>query len=155
MMSTDDNEELFMIGRRLREERELKKLSRANVAARIGTTERTLIKYEAEQTSIRANELLLLHGMQFDVFYILTGQRQAPFAAEARADYEAGQLGQHIDGLKLGAADAALLRQLADRLAAARPDSAGTPADHGMLTWHDIDLDDDESADSDKLASGK
>lgn len=145
-----------MIGRRLREERESKKMSRALVASRICTTERTLIKYENDETSMRASELLLLFGIGFDVFYILTGIRLAQGVAEARAEARAeyqpvNDLGRHVSQLSLNAADSALLRQLADRLAGAEQPSVNGGSS-GMVTWHEFG---DEPTGNGKISSKK
>lgn len=117
-MSTTLGEEIFNIGARLREERDRCALSQEGVASRIGTTGRTVKKYEANETSIRATELLQLHGIGFDVLYIITGMRTPLRCAKVSPAYSvAERLGEFISGLKLSDADADLLRSLAERLA--------------------------------------
>ena len=77
-MSTTFGEELFNIGARLKDERERLGLSQEALGTRIGTTGRTIKKYEANETSIRATELLQMYGIGADVLYIFTGRRSQP-----------------------------------------------------------------------------
>lgn len=116
-MSTEA-EKLFNIGARLREERKKLGLSAEALGARLGTTGRTIRKYEDNETSPRAAELLELSNMGADVLYIVTGARLPVGVAEARANYTpAEKLAEVIAGLKLSADDAGLIKAMAERLA--------------------------------------
>lgn len=109
---------MFNIGARLREERERLGLSQEGLGSRLTTTGRTIKKYEGNETSIRATELLQLSGMGADVLYIVTGERDQLGVAQARIPYTAAQhLGKFIADLKLTAEDAALLKAMALRMA--------------------------------------
>lgn len=111
-------EDYFNIGARLKEERDRAGLTQEGLGTRIGTTGRTVKKYEANETSIRATELLQLANLDFDVMYIVTGVRSPPGCAQARVAYSVAEhLGEFISGLKLSEQDADLLRTLAARLA--------------------------------------
>lgn len=117
-MSTLIGEDLFNIGVRLKEERERLQLSQEALGTRLATTGRTIKKYEANETSIRATELLQFSGLGADVLYIVTGERVPMGAAHERADYSvAEQLGQFIADLTLSDEDATLLKSMALRLA--------------------------------------
>lgn len=116
-MSTDSGEEIFNIGARLKEERQKHGYSQETLGTRIGATGRTVKKYEANETSIRAVELLQLSEIGFDVFYIITGERLPGGVAQDRATYSvAADIGKFISDLMLSDADADLLRQMAVRL---------------------------------------
>ncbi len=88
-MSIEKQEENFTIGQRLREVRERFGLSQEVFGDRIGTSGRTVKKYEGNETSPTAAQLATIHEMGGDVFYIVTGQRRGAVVAlgEARADY--------------------------------------------------------------------
>ena len=108
---------MFNIGARLREERERLGFSQEALGARLATTGRTIKKYEGNETSIRATELLQLSGMGADVSYIVTGERNEHMVAQTGPAYTAAEnLGQFIVSLKLNDEDAALLRALALRM---------------------------------------
>lgn len=116
-MSTENREEIFKIGARLREERERMGLSQETLGSRIGTTGRTIKKYEGNETSPRATELLQLSGLGADVFYIVTGKRLPPGVAETRTAFTAAEhLGRFIADLNLTDGDAELLKAMAIRL---------------------------------------
>lgn len=117
-MSTPRGEDLFNIGVRLKEERERLQLSQETLGTRLATTGRTIKKYEANETSIRATELLQFSGLGADVLYIVTGERQPLTCAQSRGTYSpAERLGQFIADLKLSEDDADLLKLTAIRLA--------------------------------------
>lgn len=117
-MSTVLGEEVFSIGARLREERERMGLSQEMLGSRISTTGRTIKKYEGNETSPRAIELLQLDRLGADVLYIVTGNRLPLGVAETRAAFTpAEHLGQFIADLKLTTEDAELLKATAIRLA--------------------------------------
>ncbi|HJW25145.1 MAG TPA: helix-turn-helix transcriptional regulator [Rhodocyclaceae bacterium] len=117
-MSIEYGEEIFNIGRRLKEERERIGLSQELFGSKICTTGRTIKKYEIDETSPRATELLRMHGMGVDVLYVITGTRLPIGVASPEAIYTpAESLGQFIRSLKLSDDDAELLRAMADRLA--------------------------------------
>lgn len=116
-MSTIIGEEIFLIGTRLKEERERIGLSQETLGARIGTTGRTIKKYEGNETSPRATELAQMHGLGADILYIVTGVRIPLGVAQARASYTpAARLGDFVAGLTLDEEDAALLQAMAGRL---------------------------------------
>ena len=117
-MSTPRGEDLFNIGLRLKEERERLSLSQEALGTRLATTGRTVKKYEANETSIRATELLQFSGLGADVLYIVTGERQPMGSAQERADYSVAEhLAQFIADLKLSDEDVTLLKSMALRLA--------------------------------------
>lgn len=75
-MSTSKEEFLFLIGGRLREERETIGKSQSAIAEELGTTTRTWGKYERGETAPDGAMLAFLsenYGM--DTLYILTGKR--------------------------------------------------------------------------------
>ncbi|WP_409161412.1 helix-turn-helix domain-containing protein [Pectobacterium sp. B2J-2] len=75
-MSTSKEEFLFLIGGRLREERETIGKSQSAIAEELGTTTRTWGKYERGETAPDGATLAFLsenYGM--DTLYILTGKR--------------------------------------------------------------------------------
>lgn len=78
-MSNKKEELLFLIGARLREEREKLGESQEAMATSFGVSTRTWGKYERGETMPDATTLALLSG-QFgvDVLYILTGERTPP-----------------------------------------------------------------------------
>lgn len=116
-MSTDLGEEIFNIGARLREERVRMGMSQEIMGTRIGTTSRTIKKYEGNETSPRATELLQLSSLGADVLYIVTGIRLPLGVAETRNCYTASEhLAQFIADLALTDDDAALLKTMAVRL---------------------------------------
>lgn len=117
-MSTNVNgEEMYSIGARLKEERLRLGLSQEGLGSRLATTGRTIKKYEGDETSIRATELLQLSGMGADVFYIVTGERYAEGVAQTRVPYTVAEhLGKFIADLKLTAEDAGLLKAMALRM---------------------------------------
>ncbi|MBI2306120.1 MAG: helix-turn-helix transcriptional regulator [Rhodocyclales bacterium] len=112
------SEEKFNIGARLREERKKLGLSAEALGARLSTTGRTIRKYEDNDTSPRAAELLELSRMGADVLYIVTGARMPVGLAEPRANYTpAEMLAEFIArNVKLSAEDAELLKAMAQRL---------------------------------------
>lgn len=115
-MSTN-TEEIFNIGERLREERKKLRLSAEALGEKLGTTGRTIRKYEDNETSPRAAELQELSRMGADVLYIVTGARQPVGVAETRANYTAAErLAESIVGMKLSEEDAELLKAMALRL---------------------------------------
>ncbi len=117
-MSTACGEEIFNIGSRLREERTRLGMSQEVFGTRIGTTGRTVKKYEGNETSPRASELLTASSFGLDVLYVVTGEKTPLGVAEPAPAYsEAGRLATYIAGLKLSAPDADLLKAMADRLA--------------------------------------
>lgn len=117
-MSTYNDEEIFNIGGRFREERERIGVGRESLGKELLTSGRTIVKYEANETSPRAHELLLFSRLGADVLYIVTGQRQVLGVSEPAAPYSvAADLATHVAVLKLSEPDAALLRSVADRLA--------------------------------------
>lgn len=117
-MSTVGNEEIFNIGRRLREERERLGMSLETFGTRIGTTGRTIHKYERNETSPRASELLTASSLGLDVLYVVTGEKAPLGAVETAPAYaESAQLASYIAGLKLSEQDAELLKTMASRLA--------------------------------------
>lgn len=117
-MSTLDKEEIFNIGRRLRDERTRLGLSQEAFGTKVGTTGRTIKKYEGNETSPRANELLVAWGFGLDVLYVITGQRTPLSLHEERAAYSpAERLAEEIRELTLSESDARLMGDLVKRLA--------------------------------------
>lgn len=114
-MSTHVPEEIFNIGGRLSEERKRKGLSQESLGTLMRTTGRTVKKYESNETSPRATELLLLSGQGFDVLYIVTGERTPVDSINASSAAE--RLAQFVANINLSDADAQLLRVMAERLA--------------------------------------
>lgn len=75
-MSTKKEELLFLIGGRLREERERVGLSQEQIAALLDVSTRTWGKYERGDTTPDAAILALLASLSgFDVHYVLSGER--------------------------------------------------------------------------------
>ena len=64
-----------MTGNRFKEERERLGWNQDRVAAVAGCTRRTVVDWEAEKSSPRADQLSLLVDAGFDGYYVLTGQR--------------------------------------------------------------------------------
>lgn len=117
-MSTTFGEDLFDIGARLKRERERLGFTQETLGTRLGTTGRTIKKYESNETSIRATELLQLSDIGGDVLYIVTGEKLPLGTAQVRAAYSATErLAEFIAGLKLSDEDVSLLRAMAARLA--------------------------------------
>lgn len=117
-MSTLDREELFNIGRRLRDERTRLGLSQEAFGTKVGTTGRTIKKYEGNETSPRASELLVAWGFGLDVLYVITGERSPLSLREERASYApAEKLAEDIRALTLSESDAQLMGDLIKRLA--------------------------------------
>ena len=117
-MSTTFREELFNIGSRLKQERERLGFTQETLGTRLGTTGRTIKKYEANETSPRATELLQLSDLGADVLFIVTGEKLPLGVAQAPPAYSVSErLAEFIAGLKLSDADAALLQAMASRLA--------------------------------------
>lgn len=120
-MSTGDGEEIFNIGRRLRDERVRLGYSQETFGTRIGTTGRTIKKYEGNETSPRASELAVAWSAGVDVLYVITGER-APFSMrEERAPYSPAEtLAEAVRELSLSESDARLIGELATRMAATK-----------------------------------
>lgn len=117
-MSSNLGEEVFLIGQRLREERERLGLSQELLGTRLGTTGRTIKKYEANETSIRAVELLQFSGLGADVLYVITGNRLPLEAADTETTTTAARrLALVIANLDLTQEDAEFVRSMALRLA--------------------------------------
>lgn len=109
---------MFGIGARLREERQRLGLTQEIFGAKLGTSGRTIKKYEGNETSPRANELAVASSLGLDVLYVVTGLRQPLGVAEPAAPYSvAADLASHVAMLKLTEPDAELLQAMADRLA--------------------------------------
>ena len=116
-MSTSIGEEIFNIGSRLREERERITYSQEALGTRVGTTGRTIKKYESNETSPRAIELLQMYSLGMDVLYIVTGVRLPVGTPEVRgAHTPAETLAEFITTLKLSESDSEMLRSFASRL---------------------------------------
>lgn len=117
-MSTYE-ENIFTIGERFRRERDRLELSQAALASRIFTSDRTIKNYESGASSPKASELFHFYGLGADVQYIVCGIRSdTPSVMQDRAPYCAAEvLAGEIKNLDLTDADAALVEQLARRLA--------------------------------------
>ena len=63
------------IGDRLKEERERLHLSQTSLAESAGTTKKTQIDYEKNNTPPKANYLAVIATYGIDVAYVITGQR--------------------------------------------------------------------------------
>lgn len=117
-MSTENGEEIFNIGQRLKEERDRLGFSQEAFGTRIGTTGRTVKKYEANETSPRASELLTAYSAGMDVLYVITGERLPLQLREDRGSYApAEHLADEIRELSLSVGDARLVTELVKRLA--------------------------------------
>lgn len=78
-MSIDKSELLFLIGQRLRKEREASGVSQEIIAKNLGVSTRTWGKYERGETVPDAAILALLSSTyNFDTHFILTGVKAAP-----------------------------------------------------------------------------
>ncbi|MGO2307137.1 MAG: helix-turn-helix domain-containing protein [Providencia sp.] len=78
-MSIEKSELLFLIGQRLRKEREDSGISQEVIATNLGVSTRTWGKYERGETVPDAAILALLSNIySFDTNYILTGVKTAP-----------------------------------------------------------------------------
>lgn len=116
-MSTVDEEEIFNIGQRLKDERVRLGMSQEAFGTRIGTTGRTIKKYEGNETSPRASELLIAWDVGVDVLYVVTGERAPLVARQERAVYSAAErLAEEVRELTLSESDARLVGDLAQRL---------------------------------------
>jgi len=116
-MSTNCGEEIFGIGQRLREERDRIGLSQVVFGAKLDTTDRTVKKWEGNETSPRATDLLAAAGLGVDVLYVVTGQRAPLAIRQETGGYTAAQrLAEFIAPLTLSEEDADMLRGLAQRL---------------------------------------
>lgn len=117
-MSTVNGEDLFRIGERLREERVRLGMSQETFGTRIGTTGRTIKKYEGSETSPRAVELLIASSFGLDVLYVVTGEKIKLSVRQDRPPYSPGErVAAQIESLKLTEEDAGRLLDLANRLA--------------------------------------
>ena len=103
------------IGARLREERDRFDLTQEQLGAYLQTSGRTIKKYEANETSIRATELFLFSSLGADVLYIVTGNR-LPVDLE-HPSTPALRLAAAIAVLNLSDADAEFVSAMARRLA--------------------------------------
>lgn len=81
-MSTDQGHVLWTICNRLKEERERLNLSQADVYARLLVSRGTYIKYESGETSPTARHLAVLDLLDFDIYYIVTGERAVAVSPE-------------------------------------------------------------------------
>jgi transcriptional regulator with XRE-family HTH domain len=117
-MSTQE-ENIFTIGQRFKHERVRLDLSQATLAAKIFTSDRTIKNYESGVSSPKANELFYFHREGADVQYIVCGVRSnTPCVMQDRVPYcAAEQLADELRNLDLTEQDAALVEQLARRLA--------------------------------------
>ncbi|PHM65709.1 transcriptional regulator [Xenorhabdus stockiae] len=80
-MSTQKEELSFLIGKRLREEREKSGASQDSMAKNFGVSTRTWGKYERGETVPDAAMLSMLsNAYGFDITYIITGIPTAPVA---------------------------------------------------------------------------
>lgn len=70
-------------GERFREERRRLRLNQEELAGAIGISKRALGSYEREERSPDAEQLLQLHAVGMDIYYVLLGQR-----ITARADLD-------------------------------------------------------------------
>lgn len=113
-MSTK-REDIGSVGARLKEERDRLKLSQEDLAAHLAISGRTIKKYEANGTSMRATELLAFSGLGADVLYIVTGRRE-PVDLE-HPSTPSLRLAAAIAALDLSDADADLIAAMARRLA--------------------------------------
>lgn len=78
-MSTSKEELLFLIGQRIRRERENSGISQEEIAKNIGVSTRTWGKYERGETVPDATVLAMLSGLYgFDTNFILTGRSSIP-----------------------------------------------------------------------------
>lgn len=78
-MSTSKEELLFLIGHRIRRERENSGISQEEIAKNIGVSTRTWGKYERGETVPDATVLAMLSGLYgFDTNFILTGRGSMP-----------------------------------------------------------------------------
>lgn len=114
-MSTQKDEEIFVFGRRFREERERLGFTQRGLATRIATTERTIIAYETDATQPKLGKLILFYGAGADLLYILTGERQQVDLSKPSTHSE--RLAAAIADMELSEADAELLLAMARRLA--------------------------------------
>lgn len=71
-----ESEEIFSIGDRLRAERERLGLTQKQVAGLVCTTPRTLVKWEANETSPSARDLFVMDGIGYNIHYVVTGDDQ-------------------------------------------------------------------------------
>lgn len=116
-MSTGQGEEIFSIGERLKAERVRLGLSQEAFGEKIGTSGRTVKKYEGNETSPRAAELLTAAGFGLDVLYVIAGVHTPIQARQDRAIYTPSEnLAAEVASLKLSAEDAEILKALAARL---------------------------------------
>lgn len=117
-MSTGQGEEIFSIGERLKAERVRLGLSQEAFGEKIGTSGRTVKKYEGNETSPRAAELLTASTFGLDVLYVIAGVHTPLQARQDRATYSTAEnLAAEIATLDLTSDDAELLLSLAGRLA--------------------------------------
>lgn len=121
-MSTSRGEELFGIGERLREERNRIGLSQVVFGMELSATDRTVKKWEANETSPRAEDLLAAARLGVDVLYVVTGERKPPKQTHgveepAVAYSPAAELAKYVARLDLSETDTAMLKAFAARLA--------------------------------------
>lgn len=106
------------IGERLREERELLKLSPEAFANLCGVGKSAQYRYESDERSPDGEYFGNAADLGVDILYVLTGIRGSLKALQDRAAYSPAQrLAEFIASLKLSEEDAGMLKVFAERLA--------------------------------------
>lgn len=91
-MSSNNNEDLFVFGQRLRFERERIGLTQAQFALKIEATSRTVGKYESGETEIKPSQIIEFIKLGADLNYIFFGSRVPLGTQEPIGIYDKGDV---------------------------------------------------------------
>lgn len=91
-MSSNNSEDLFVFGQRLRFERERIGLTQAQLALKIDATSRTVGKYESGETEIKPSQIIELIKLGADLNYIFFGSRIPAGTQEPSGVYDRGDV---------------------------------------------------------------
>ena len=97
-MSIEIYEDLFVIGQRLKSERERLGFTQAELGLKISATSRTIGKYETGETEARVSQLIKFRNLGADLNYIFTGSRKPTLVTgEPSAIYDRGDVDVLLD----------------------------------------------------------
>jgi len=115
-MHLSTGEENNTFGGRLREERERLGFSQTALGDALGgKSKKTIINWEQDVSAPDAKELMQMHGLRFNVVYMLFGS-SPKMAEQAPAYTPAEHAAMAVRGLSLSEEDAKMVAALAKRL---------------------------------------
>ena len=71
------NDKLLKRGERLRAERKRLKLTQPAMGELLGVAVGSVVRYEKQDDPLNQNQMIALHGVGFDTFYITFGERMS------------------------------------------------------------------------------